>query len=182
MKAVTGLVLAACVLSFCAGRSAEVAAAKASTQPQPATATTLAKQLAAAAGAAVTCSAVAPSAEPTALVCALAEGAAEVAQLSPRVSVFAVLFLTDEKLVQALFDDVARQTVAHSVELLVGLVAGFYENANVVQLGREMGRRRVHSLKVVLWHEDLGLYGCWSYMCAHVAAAEYRVRLSSALR
>ena len=184
MKAVTGLVLAACVLSFCAGRSAEVAAAKASMQPQPATATTLAKQLAAAAGAAVTCSAVAPSAEPAALVCALAEGAAEVAQLiSPRVSVFTVLFMTDEKLVQALLDDVARQTVAHSVELLVGLVAGFYENSNVVQLGREMGRRRVHILKVVLWHEDLGLYGCWSYMCAHVAAAEYRVRrLSSALR
>lgn len=176
MKAVTGLVLAACVLSFCAGRSAEVAAAKAATQLQPATATTLAMQLAAAAGATVTCSAVAASAEPAALVCALAEGGSDVVQLPPRVSVFSVLFLTDDKLVQALLDDVARQTAAHSVELLVGIVTGFYGDANVVQLGREMGRRRVHSLKVVLWHEDLGLYGCWSYMCAHVATAEYRVR------
>ena len=178
MKTVTGFVLAACVLSLCVGRSAEVAAAKKATTPQPATATTLATQLAAAAGATVTCSAVAASAEPAALVCALADGvlANDAAQLPPLVSVFSVLFLTDNALVQALLDDVARQTAAPSVELLVGLVSGFFSAANVVQLGREMGRRRVHSLKVVMWHEDLGLYGCWSYLCAHVATAEYRVR------
>jgi len=176
MKTITALVLAACVLSFCAGRSAEVAAAKASTSQQPATATTLAMQLAAAAGATVTCSAVAAPAEPAALVCALADKSADAAQLPPRVSVFSVIFLTDEELVQALLDDVARQTAAPAVELLVGLVTGFYSSANVAQLGREMGRCRVHSLKVVLWHEDLGLYGCWSYLCAHVATAEYRVR------
>jgi hypothetical protein len=143
----------------------------------PATETTLAAQLATAAGAAVTCSPV--SAKPGAIACALADDAKArfVPQpVAPRVSVFSVLFLTDEALATALLDDVARQTIAPSTELLVGLVTGFYSEANVAQLGREMGRRRMHSVKVVLWNEDLGLYGCWSYLCAHVAAAEFRVR------
>lgn len=144
----------------------------------PATETTLAAALATAAGAAVTCSAV--SAKPSAVVCALADDAKARSTAprgtAPRVSVFSVLFLTDEALAAALLEDVARQTIAPATELLVGLVTGFFSQANVAQLGREMGRRRLHSLKVVLWHTDLGLYGCWSYLCAHVATAEYRVR------
>jgi hypothetical protein len=137
----------------------------------PATETTLAAQLATAAGAAVTCAAV--SAKPSAVVCALADGV-KARSTAPRVSVFSVLFLTDEALAEALLEDVARQTIAPATELLVGLVTGFYSQANVAQLGREMGRRRLHGLKVVLWHTDLGLYGCWSYLCANVATAEYR--------
>jgi hypothetical protein len=137
----------------------------------PDTETTLAAQLATAAGAAVTCAAV--SAKPSAVVCALADGA-KALSTAPRVSVFSVLFLTDEALAEALLEDVARQTIAPATELLVGLVTGFYSQANVAQLGREMGRRRLHGLKVVLWHTDLGLYGCWSYLCANVATAEYR--------
>jgi hypothetical protein len=149
----------------------------------PDTETTLAAQLATAAGAAVTCAAV--SAKPSAVMCALADNAKALStaprvsgvkarSTAPRVSVFSVLFLTDEALAEALLEDVARQTIAPATELLVGIVTGFYDKANVAQLGREMGRRRLHGLKVVLWHTDLGLYGCWSYLCANVATAEYR--------
>ena len=168
--------LAACVFVFwCAGSSADTGArALSSSVRPPATETTLAAALATAAGAAVTCSAV--SAKPSAVVCALADDA-KARSTAPRVSVFSVLFLTDEALAAALLEDVARQTIAPATELLVGLVTGFFDSqANVAQLGREMGRRRLHSLKVVLWHTDLGLYGCWSYLCEHVATAEYRVR------
>ena len=170
MKAVSLFVLAACIASLCrAGGSADAVASAAS---KPSASEALAVQLAAAAGAVVTCSAV--SAKPAAVVCALAEDKAETKP--PRVACFSVLFATDDAMVAALLRDVTGQTISPSTELLVGLVTGFYSDETVAQLGREMARRKLHALKVVLWNEDLGLYGCWSYLCAHVAVAEYRVR------
>jgi hypothetical protein len=85
----------------------------------------------------------------------------------------------------------------------VGLIEGAFSDSIVDMLGREMSTSNVR-VRAVMWRVDLGalgfpsrrffcaihassplrvfapgLYGCWSYLNAHVAAADYRVRASS---
>ncbi len=86
----------------------------------------------------------------------------------------------------------------------MGLIEGAFSDSIVDMLGLEMATSNVR-VRAVMWRVDLGalhflsrrfffaihasspsrvlapgLYGCWSYLNAHVAAADYRVRAAPA--